>query len=301
MIAVDQLGKRYGRIAALDGLSFEIKKGGVAALVGGNGAGKSTVLRILSTLTAPTDGDAVVCGYDVVQDALDVRRRIGYLAENTPLYGDQRVVDFLRFRAALKGVAKGERRERVQEVIRQCSLQGVERRRIATLSRGFQKRVGLADALVHLPEVLLLDEPMVGLDAVQVPAVRELIGSLAGRHTVLFTTHSREEAEAVCRQVLHLQRGRLVTAAPPVPRTPASGGIYLEIRGDHEAICQGINALAGVRRVETAGEGDGRWHRLVIRTDVGRDVRPDLFALAANHQWVIREIRLEEGDPCADS
>jgi ABC-2 type transport system ATP-binding protein len=300
MIAVDQLSKRYGRIAALDGVTFEIKKGGVAALVGGNGAGKSTVLRILSTLIAPTDGDAVVCGYDVVQDALDVRRRIGYLAENTPLYGDQRVVDFLRFRAALKGVAHPERRERVQEVIRRCALQGVERRRIATLSRGFQKRVGLADALVHLPEVLLLDEPMVGLDAVQISAVRELIGSLAGRHTVLFTTHSREEAEAVCRQVLHLQRGRLMAADLPSSPVRASAGIILEIRGDREAIGQGIAALSGVRRVEKTG-GDGRWHRLMIQTDIERDVRPDLFALAANRHWVIREMRREEGDACAGS
>lgn len=294
MIAVDQLGKRYGRIAALDDLTFEIKKGGVAALVGGNGAGKSTVLRILSTLTAPTRGEAVVCGYDVVQDALDVRRRIGYLAETTPLYGDLRVVDFLRFRASLKGVPKSERRERVSEVIRQCALQGVERRRIGSLSRGIQKRVGLAEALVHLPEVLLLDEPTVGLDAVQVSVVRELIGSLAGRHTVLFTTHSREEAESVCRQVLHLQRGRLMAADLPPAQSRVSGGIILEIRGDLDAICQGIGALAGVRRVDPAGS-DERWHRLDIRTDAGRDVRPDLFALAANRQWVIREIRLQEG------
>jgi ABC-2 type transport system ATP-binding protein len=140
---------------------------------------------------------------------------------------------------------------------------------------------------------------MVGLDAVQVPAVRELIGSLAGRHTVLFTTHSKEEAEVVCHQVLHLQRGRLMAAELPSPQAKASGGIYLEIRGDREAICQGLSALSGVRRVEKAG-GDGQWHRLVIRTDADRDVRPDLFALAANRQWIIREIR-QEGAPCANS
>lgn len=299
MIAVENLVKRFGRVTALDGISFEVKPGTVAGLVGGNGAGKSTTLRILATLMAPSSGDAVISGYDVVLDGIEVRRRIGFLSEKVPLYSNMRVGEFLRFRAGLKGIAYGRRKERVNQVVRQCALLGVERRIIGTLSRGYQKRVGLADALVHEPEVLILDEPTLGLDTTHAREIGNLIESLGGAHTVLFSTHSVEEAAAISHQVLVLERGRLVETdrrTATAVKGPAELCI-MEVRGPREAILSKVRALPYIQGVNCVG--DGPWHCLVLRVEQGRDVRSDLFALIAENRWILRELRLETAEATA--
>jgi ABC-2 type transport system ATP-binding protein len=212
MIAVANLTKRFGRILALDGLSFELPKGAIAGLVGNNGAGKTTTLRILAGMAAPSAGTAWIGGQDIMENALSVRRLVGYLSENVPLYNDMRVGEFLRFRAGLKGVAVLKRRERVRQIIRMCSLQGVERKRIGVLSKGYRKRVALAEALVHLPPVLLLDDPLLGIDADHRREIQRTLTGLAGQHTILFTTHSMADIEVLGGRPLVLERGRLLPA-----------------------------------------------------------------------------------------
>ncbi|HOW98922.1 MAG TPA: ATP-binding cassette domain-containing protein, partial [Kiritimatiellia bacterium] len=215
MIRVTHLTKRFAGCVAVDDVSFRIEPGEVVGFLGVNGAGKTTTLRILSCYLPATSGTAEVAGFDVFRDSLEVRRRIGYLPENAPLYPEMRVDEYLRFRARLKGVSPAACRRRVQEVKDRCGLKDAGRRIIGQLSRGYRQRVGLADCLVHDPELLILDEPTLGLDPAQVIQVRELIRALARRHTILLSTHILPEVEAVCRRVLIINRGRIVASDSP--------------------------------------------------------------------------------------
>src|ERR1700691_3645592 len=189
MIEVKNLTKRYAGRTAIRDISFSVARGEIVGLLGPNGAGKSTTMRILSCFMPATSGTARVAGYDVFHQSNDVRRRIGYMPENNPLYPDMRVRETLKFPARLKGLTRGKTRERVDAVIGQCGLKDVHRRIIGQLSKGYRQRVGLADALVHEPELIILDEPTIGLDPNQIRSVRQLIRSLGGAHTVLISTH----------------------------------------------------------------------------------------------------------------
>jgi len=215
MIEVAGLTKRYAGHTALSNISFTVKRGEVVGLLGPNGAGKSTTMRILSCYLPASSGTVKVAGLDVFSQSREVRRRIGYMPENNPLHYDLRVVEYLKFRARLKGLGRRETRQRVDTVMEQCSLTDVSRRLIGHLSKGYRQRVGLADALVHEPELIILDEPTIGLDPNQIRAVRQLIKSLAETHTVLISTHILPEAEMTCNRMLIMYEGRILAADTP--------------------------------------------------------------------------------------
>src|ERR1041385_452756 len=215
MIEVGNLSKRYAGKTALADISFTVARGEIVGLLGPNGAGKSTTMRILSCYLPATSGTVRVAGLDVFRDSEEVRRRIGYMPENNPLHHEMRVREYLRFRARLKGLGGRRSRDRVDTVMEQCSLTDVSRRIIGQLSKGYRQRVGLADALVHEPELLILDEPTIGLDPHQIRAVRQLIKSLANSHTVLISTHILPEAEMTCNRMLIMYEGRILAADTP--------------------------------------------------------------------------------------
>ena len=210
MIEVKGLEKSYGDSRALDGVTFQVDRGDIVGFLGPNGAGKTTTLRTLSTYLSPDAGSAKVAGYDVVEQPMEVRRRLGYLPEQPALYTDHTVDEFLTFCTGLRGVPRSRRRSAVDGAVERCGLGEVRRRLIGNLSKGYRQRVGLAQALVHSPEVLILDEPTVGLDPHQIKEIRNLIRSLAGQHTVLLCSHILPEVAMTCRRVIIIHRGRIV-------------------------------------------------------------------------------------------
>src|SRR6516225_9168895 len=215
MIEVAHLTKRYAGRTAVSNISFTVRRGEIVGLLGPNGAGKSTTMRILSCYLPATSGTVRVAGLDVFRDSEEVRRRIGYMPENNPLHFDMRVREYLKFRARLKGLGCKQSRQRVDSVLEQCSLTDVGHRIVGHLSKGYRQRVGLADALVHEPELIILDEPTIGLDPNQIRSVRQLIKSLANNHTVLISTHILPEAEMTCNRMLILYEGKILAADTP--------------------------------------------------------------------------------------
>lgn len=297
MITVAHLTRRFAGVTAVDDVSFRIERGEVVGFLGVNGAGKTTTMRMLAGYLPATSGSAMVAGFDVFRDSLEVRRRIGYLPENAPLYPEMRVDEYLRFRARLKGVSAAACRRRLLEVKERCGLKESGRLLIGQLSRGFRQRVGLADCLVHEPELLILDEPTLGLDPAQVIQVRELIRDLARRHTILLSTHILSEVEAVCRRVLIIHQGRLVASDTPTElrnRVGADARTVVELAGPPEDLRRAVEGLPEVRAVQSEAVGDG-WVQLRIETAPGADIRTAVFELAATQPWRLRELRRETG------
>src|SRR6266481_3300685 len=250
MIEVANLTKRYAGVTAVSNLSFSVARGEIVGLLGPNGAGKSTTMRILACYLPATSGTVRVAGLDVFRQSDEVRRRIGYMPENNPLHYDLRVREYLKFRARLKGLSRRHSRERVDVVMEQCGLTDVSRRIIGHLSKGFRQRVGLADALVHEPELIILDEPTIGLDPNQIRAVRQLIKSLAQAHTVLISTHILPEAEMTCNRMLILYEGKILAADTPenLQRLMSSKSqVIAEIAGPEEALQE---CLAQIPEIE---------------------------------------------------
>ena len=294
MISVQGLTKRYVDTRAVEDLSLEVKEGEVLGFLGPNGAGKTTTIRMLTGYLRPTSGTARVAGFDVVDDSLEVRRRIGYLPENIPLYPEMRVEEYLQYRAALKRVPRGERRASVDRAVELCGLKEERRRLIGTLSRGFRQRVGLADALVHRPPILILDEPTVGLDPNQIREVRELIRDLGKDHTVLLSTHILPEVEMICGRVAIIHHGRLVAEGTPErlrQQLEGGGHVVVEVRGAGEA----ADALAALEKVAgvTAVALRRRAPDLELDLTVGGDTDPReaIFRLAVERGWVLLGLR----------
>ena len=293
MIEVKNLTKRFAGCAAVSDVSFTVAKGEVVGFLGPNGAGKSTTMRILACYLPASGGEAKVAGFDVFRHSLEVRRRIGYLPESTPLYPEMRVDEYLSYRAALKGVGSRRRRQRVSEVKELCGLTDVGRRIVGQLSKGYRQRVGMADALVHDPELVILDEPTIGLDPNQIRQVRDVIRNLAPKHTVLLSTHILPEAEMTCQRVLIINRGKIVASdSPDKLRTRLQGGreIVAELRGPKDVIVPKLSKLVGVVRVEAEPAGEWTSYRLACGAE---DVRADIFAAAAANGWTLRELRQE--------
>jgi len=292
MIEVSNLTKRYAGRTAVDDISFTVARGEIVGLLGPNGAGKSTTMRVLSGFMPATSGTVRVAGYDVFHDSDEARRRIGYMPENNPLYPDMRVREYLKFRARLKGLGWKNSRARVTTVMEQCGLADVGRRVIGQLSKGFKQRVGLADALVHEPELIILDEPTIGLDPQQIRSVRALIKSLAGKHTVLISTHILPEVEMMCSRVLIMFGGRVLASDTPenLQRRMAGGRqVIAEIAAPREALQAAWEGLAEVEHFDIA-PADGNFFRCALTPRIGQDLRPTIFALAQQNQWGLREL-----------
>jgi len=291
MIVVDQLTKRYAGFTALHGISFEVGKGEIVGFLGPNGAGKSTTMRILSGFMPATSGSVRIAGFDVYSQSLDARRHIGYMPENVPLYTDMRVSEYLRYRGALKGLFGGRLRERLGEVIDMCNLEDKKNAIIGTLSKGYRQRVGLADALVHDPDLLILDEPTIGLDPNQIRQVRELIRDLGKRHTILISSHILPEVQATCSRIVLIHRGKIEASDTPenlMSRLRTAGTITLEAAVGADLAVELLGSVAGVKEVGASIEGE--WSTFSLRTEAGTDVREALASLAAERRWKVREL-----------
>lgn len=293
MIEVRNLTKQYGPVTAIEDVSFDVAPGEIVGFLGPNGAGKSTTMRILSCFMPATSGSARVAGYDVFRESMEVRRRIGYLPENVPLYADLRVGPYLDFVAEVKGVPRAERRRRVAEVMDRCLITDVQNRLIGKLSKGYRQRVGLAQAIISDPHVLILDEPTIGLDPKQITEIRSLIKSLAGEHTVILSTHILPEVSMVCSGVIIINKGRIVAQGPIdtlVEQFFPTARVQVEVAGPPAAVREGMRRIPGVLEVrdEAVADGVGTY---VVESARGRDVRGEIFQLAAQQKWELRELR----------
>src|SRR5881296_930818 len=293
MIEVEKLTKNYGPFTAIRDVSFSVAPGDIVGFLGPNGAGKSTTMRILSCFMPASSGSARVAGYDVFRDSLEVRKRIGYLPENVPLYGDMRVGPYLDFVAEVKGIARRERKSQVADVMDRCLITDVQNRLIGKLSKGYRQRVGLAQAIISDPHVLILDEPTIGLDPQQITEIRSLIKSLAGDHTVILSTHILPEVSMVCSGVIIINKGSIVAQGPIdtlVEQFFPTARVEVEILGPSPAVRERIRAIAGVLSVQDLAAANGA-SRFVVEAARGRDVRAEIFQMAAQQRWDLLELK----------
>lgn len=289
MIRCEGLTKYYGTHQAIADVSFNVDEGEIVGFLGPNAAGKTTTMRILTSFIPPSGGTATVAGHDVVDDSLESRRAIGYLPETSSLYRDMRVTEFLRYCAGLRGMGGKETRERMEYVLDTCGLADRSRSIIGTLSLGYRQRVGLAQALLHNPPVLILDEPTVGLDPNQIIEVRNLIKRLAGQHTVMLSTHILPEAQMVCERVIIINHGRIVAEDTPEALTAQirqSETVALTLAKDDPNARTLLLDLPEVVAVRSAGAGS--YH---VDTQVGADVRAQLAEFVVNKGWGLLELR----------
>ena len=294
MIEVKNLTKRFGRVTAINGVSFKVAAGEIVGLLGPNGAGKTSTLRVLAGYLPATGGDVSIGGADVFTESLDVRSKVGYLPENVPLYMDMRIIEYLKFRGALKGLRGSRLRERVSVVLEQCGLTEERRALIGRLSKGFRQRVGLADCLLHEPECLILDEPTIGLDPNQIRHIRGLIRSLAHQHTVLISTHILPEVEMLCERVLIMNQGRIVASDTPSALVGMMRGherVIVEACGSRRALIQAIESLAEVDSLVC--EPLGEWSRLICQCEKGEEARTRIFSTVSENGWKLRELTVE--------
>jgi ABC-2 type transport system ATP-binding protein len=294
MIEVSSLSKTYGSKAAIANVTFDVKPGEILGFLGPNGAGKTTTMRILCGYLPATSGSATVAGYDVFKDSLQARRRIGYVPEGVPSYPEMTVQSYLHFMAHIRGVPRATRTDRVNHVMKLCHVDNVRDSQIGKISKGYRQRVGIAQALVHDPPVLVLDEPTVGLDPKQITDTRQLIKSLGGSHTILLSTHILPEVSMTCNRVVIISGGRVVAEDTPDNLTRRLHGaerINLEVRGPVEDVASAIRRLPNVLSVE-AMSADGR-PRFVVESAIGQDVREDLASTIVSNGWGLLELRAE--------
>jgi ABC-2 type transport system ATP-binding protein len=282
MIEVENLTKRYGRQTAVDGISFTVQKGEILGFLGPNGAGKTTTMRILTCYLPPTEGTARVAGYDVFEAPMEVKKRVGYIPESPPLYTDMDVATFLDFCAKIKGVPGSQRRARVDEAMEKTRVADVRGKLIGRLSKGYRQRVGLAQAILANPDVLILDEPTAGLDPKQIIETRELIRSLGGEHTIVLSTHILPEVSMTCGRVVIINKGRVVAEDTPANltrRLQGSGAFRVDVRGDTGPAFDAMRVVPGVARIRPVGgavaSADGV-ASFEVEAETGRDVRAEL-------------------------
>ena len=298
MIKVEGLTKRYARTVAVDNISFEVEKGQIVGFLGPNGAGKTTTMRVLTCFLPPTSGSANVAGYDVLENPMEVKKRIGYLPETPPVYPEMEVWEYLAFVGRLKGIASGDVKRRVDEVMGRCAIGDVRNRLIGKLSKGYRQRVGLAQAIIHNPDVLILDEPTSGLDPKQIIEIRELLKSLAGDHTIILSTHILSEVEHSCEQVIIISQGKLVaidSVANLTNRLRGSEAVALEVGAADGGpspgeVQQRLEQVSGVSRVLMKDSKDGHLH-FEIESLQGRHIRADLARTVVQSGWNLNEMR----------
>ena len=280
MIEVQNLTKRYGRTTAVDGVSFKVEKGEILGFLGPNGAGKTTTMRVLTCYLPPTAGTARVAGYDVFTDPLEVKRRVGYCPETPPLYPDLEVGEYLHFCAKIKGVLAKDRAAKVDDAMGKTKVGDKRSTLIGKLSKGYRQRVGLAAAILHNPDVLILDEPTAGLDPKQIIETRELIKSLGGDHTIVLSTHILPEVSMTCGRVVIISKGRVVAEDTPdnlTHRLRGAGAFRLEVRGEGPALEDALRSVSGVAQVRLRS-AQGGVSVIEAEAEAGRDVRAELAA-----------------------
>ncbi len=293
MIEVQHLSKRYGRIAAVDDVSFRVERGEILGFLGPNGAGKTTTMRILTGYMPATAGKAIVAGFDVFDQPIEAKRRTGYLPETPPLYPDMTVLEYLQFVAKVKGVAGLERNQRVKAVMERTRIDDMANRLCAKLSKGYRQRVGLAQALIHNPDVLILDEPTAGLDPKQIIETRELVKELAGDHTIILSTHILPEVSQTCQRVVIINKGRVVAVDTPdnlTARLRGSETMYIQVDAGGSDAATVLSTISGVTRVAEADRRDGRVG-YEVESERGHDIRRDLARTVVTSGWGLLELR----------
>jgi ABC-2 type transport system ATP-binding protein len=298
MIKVEGLSKRYARTVAVDNISFEVEKGQIVGFLGPNGAGKTTTMRVLTCFLPPTSGTASVAGFDVIEQPMEVKKRIGYLPETPPVYPDMEVAEYLVFTGRLKGIGSADINRRVDEVMGRCAIGDVRNKLIGKLSKGYRQRVGLAQAIIHNPDVLILDEPTSGLDPKQIIEIRELLKSLAGDHTIVLSTHILSEVEHSCERVIIISQGKLVaidSVANLTNRLRGSEAVALEVQANGGSpnaaeVQQRLEQVPGVSRVVMKEPRDSRL-QFEIESLQGRQIRADLARTVVNSGWALTEMR----------
>lgn len=294
MIQVRELTKRYGPITAIDRVGFDVASGEILGFLGPNGAGKTTTMRIVTGFVPATSGSVAVAGYDVVEQPLEAKRRIGYLPEHPPVYSELTVLEYLRFAGRIKGVSRRALPAALDRVVGQCGLGEVRRRLIGNLSKGYRQRVGLAQALIHDPPVLILDEPTVGLDPKQIIEVRELIRSLGGAHTIILSTHILPEVTATCQRVVIIHEGRIVAVdthaglAARLRKSEKIRVVLLRPGSDAEDVLKGLPHVVGVTSEPADGSSGRSW---LVEADLGYDVREEVARCVVTRDWGLVELR----------
>jgi ABC-2 type transport system ATP-binding protein len=293
VIEVQHLTKRYGPVTAVEDISFRVERGEIFGFLGPNGAGKTTTMRILTGYMPATEGKAIVAGFDVFDQPLEAKRRTGYLPETPPLYPDMTVGEYLSFVAKIKGVASAERKERIRAVMERTRVADMVDRQCGKLSKGYKQRVGLAQALIHNPDVLILDEPTAGLDPKQINETRELIKELAGDHTIILSTHILPEVSQTCQRVGIINKGKIVAVDTPENLTTRLRGnetMYIKVDASGANAEAALSRIAGVTRVSEADRRDS----IVgyeVEGEQGRDVRRDLARAVITSGWGLLELR----------
>lgn len=292
MVTAEHLNKTFGRFTAVKDATFSVDRGEIVGFLGPNGAGKTTTMKMLTGYLPPTAGTASIAGYDILDNPLEARRHLGYMPENVPLYDDMRVMEYLDYRARLKGICGKSVREQIAEVIDKCGLEPKRKNLIHTLSKGYRQRVGLADALLGNPDLLILDEPTNGLDPNQIRQIRELIRALAENHTVILSTHILSEVEMICNKVIIIDQGEIKAADTPENLTRglrAAGRVSIEFKGDPERVVAELEAFAPVKKVILEEPVDG-WNRLLVRAEPGTDTREKAAAIITELGFPMRHI-----------
>jgi len=293
MIEVENLTKRYGPTLAVSNVTFQVQKGEILGFLGPNGAGKTTTMRVITGYLPPSAGRVRVAGYDVVEEPLQAKRRTGYLPEAPPVYPDMTVTEYLNFVGRIKGIPRRELESRQDEIEARCAITEVRERQIGKLSKGYRQRVGLAQALIHNPEVLVLDEPTAGLDPKQIIETRQLIKGLAGQHTVILSTHILPEVSKTCQRVVVINAGEIVAVGTPDELTRRLQGfetILLTVEGVAREVTHKLQRVAGVNQVEAHGTSDGRV-TYEVHAEKGQDVRADLARAVVESGWKLYELR----------
>jgi len=290
VIEVQHVSKRYGRVTAVDDVSFRVERGEILGFLGPNGAGKTTTMRILTGYMPASEGKAIVAGFDVFANPLEAKRRTGYLPETPPLYPDMTVREYLDFVGRIKGVAPKERKARVVEVMRKTHVHDMADRHCSKLSKGYKQRVGLAQALIHNPEVLILDEPTAGLDPKQIIETRQLIRGLAGSHTIVLSTHILPEVAQTCQRVVIINKGRVVAVDTPENLTNRLTGaetMFIQVDAPAGEAGPALASIPGVTRV-VASDGDGTFE---VESENGTDIRRELARTVVTRGWGLLELR----------
>ena len=292
MIEIKNLTKKFGNTVVLDDISLEVKKGEILGFLGPNGAGKSTTMKIITSFWTPTSGRVVAGGIDVVKDALAARAKIGYLPETVPLYEDMRVFEYLKFIAEVRGIAKSRIRARIKEVVEACGLAKVLRRPIEELSKGYRQRVGLAQAIMHEPDILILDEPTTGLDPNQITEIRDLIKEIGKEKTVIFSTHILSEVSATCDRVIIINNGKIVGEGNPAELAQKAGSkeiIYVKIKGPKSEVEAALRGLENVEKAEVKDKESEDIYGYEIEPKSGIDLREALSRKVMEKNWSILE------------
>lgn len=298
MIEVDGLTKRYARHVAVNDISFSIQKGDIVGFLGPNGAGKTTTMRVLTCFMPPTSGKARVAGFDVFDNPMEVKKRIGYLPETPPVYPEMTIKDYLAFVGQLKGLSQTDLKTRLGEVMERCAIADVKDKLIAKLSKGYRQRVGLAQAIIHNPDVLILDEPTSGLDPKQILETRDLIKSLAGDHTIILSTHILPEVESVCKNVIIINKGKVVATDSVnnlTHRIAGNEAVALEVEtggsADAGAVQQRLEQVAGVSKVLHREQAGAASYQFEVESLPGRNARADLARTVVQAGWNLTELR----------